>query len=126
MMTLATLSCCLSLPAFASETFEVLKYKLVIDNGVVSAHLCQLVGIKPFFECANTGLKQVKTAFSEMDKLVKKRPAKAALKEHLVAVVMQINGMEVTGGERVIAYDARQATLKGRADEAWIRFEMEN
>ena len=68
----------------------------------------------------------VKTAYDAFVKTVKKPAAKAALKEHYVLGISSIAGIAPESDELAISYKRRQAELRGRLNEQWTRFEIEN
>lgn len=76
--------------------------------------------------CVRDQKPAVKTAYDAALKTVRKPAAKAALKNHYVAAISQLDGIVPELDERKIDYERRQAANAVRAKEAWIRFEAEN
>jgi hypothetical protein len=56
---------------------------------------------------------------------VRKPAAHAALKTHYVAFIAALDGITPARDELKISYQARQAALKDKLNEAWARFEVE-
>jgi hypothetical protein len=68
---------------------------------------------------------QIKAEYEAALKTVKKLPAKAALKEHLVAAIAQLDGITPTADELKIDYTRRQSANSTILSDKWTRFEIE-
>jgi hypothetical protein len=68
----------------------------------------------------------VKQRYDKALKVVRKPAAKAALKEHFIAVSSQLQGLAPASDENRLDYTRRQTENQARTEEKWIRFEAEN
>lgn len=76
-------------------------------------------------KCQRDQRSEAKRMLDAALKTVRKPAAQAALKSHYVAFVAALDGITPTVDERKITYQARQASLKDKVNEAWARFEVE-
>lgn len=68
----------------------------------------------------------IRQQYAKALRVVKKPAAKAALKEHFIAVSMQLQGLVPASDEIRLNYTRRQTENEARTEEKWIRFEAEN
>ena len=69
---------------------------------------------------------QAKVSYETALKTVKKPAARAALKEHFVAVFSALSGLAPYNDELKLAYTKRQGENTIKLRELWDRFEIEN
>jgi len=65
-------------------------------------------------------------SYDSAAKVVRKTPAKAALKDYMAAWSATLSGIRPSGEESKITCNARQAQANSRLDELWAKFELEN
>jgi hypothetical protein len=75
--------------------------------------------------CQRDQRAEVKRYLDGALKTVRRPAAQAALKGHYVAFVASLDGLTPGPDERKITYQARQAALQDKLNEAWARFEVE-
>ena len=68
---------------------------------------------------------EIKSSYEAALKTVKKVSAKAALKEHYIIVLTNLDELEPKIDERKIDYTRRQSANNQRLNEKWNRFEIE-
>ena len=101
--------------------------KLALDIANVRAELGEKNDERSDWrECIKVHKGKVKFAYDAFAKTVVKPAAKAALKEHYILSISSIAGIEPESGEIVLHYNRRQVDLKARANDQWLRFEVEN
>ncbi|WP_296446986.1 hypothetical protein [Rhodoferax sp. UBA5149] len=76
--------------------------------------------------CIDDGRVSIKKEYDSFSKLIKKPPAKSALKEHYIAGISALNGIQPQTQERKFNYDKRQGDNQAKIDDLWVRFETEN
>ena len=93
-----------------------LSYKMVLMTGERNE----------FIKCIDDGKASIRIAYGNAAKTVKKPSAKNALKDHYIASLAILQGIEAQSDERKMNYEKRQGDNQSRLDELWIRFETEN
>lgn len=141
------LSACMSLSAIAQEEKQtpLEKYEGLVAFGILSCGLSFSLGqslakneslglsasgesakMADHNKCIRDSKADIKKAYGLALGSVKKPAAKSALKEHYIAALNAIQGINPQTGEIKLAYDARQSANKAAVDKAWTRFDVEN
>ena len=77
-------------------------------------------------QCLEDRKKATKGRYEALQKLLRKPAAKAALKEHYIAVVNASKAIEPELNEIKLNYGRRQADHRTNLNDKWTRFELEN
>jgi hypothetical protein len=116
-----------AIKSYKSNTY---RHHLICTLSLMNDQMSRELGEKStgqLAQCVTVGAELAKKQYAEAAKQVEGKPAAvAALKEHLIKVLAQLNGLEPALGERKISYEQRQARLEGATQEAWGRFEVES
>lgn len=75
--------------------------------------------------CIKRNKTDLKTQYETALKTVKKPGAKAALKEHFIAIMTNLDEIDPRANEIKIDYNRRQSTNEQKLAERWNRFEVE-
>jgi hypothetical protein len=78
-----------------------------------------------YLGCIAKGKAEIKAAYDKALRMIKKTPAKTALKEHYVAGISALQGIDPQSGETRMNYTKRQGDNNVKLDEMWTRFEAE-
>lgn len=76
-------------------------------------------------KCISDGESAAKANYQAAMKIVRKKAAIEALKSAHVATLSALRGIAQDSEERRIVYVQRQGSLRAKADEAWLRFDVE-
>lgn len=80
---------------------------------------------REFLGCKAKVSKDAKAVYSKVLAAVKSSDAKKALKEHQVALMSSIEGMEPKNSELKIHYSQRTAVLDAAVESSWQRLQLE-
>lgn len=80
---------------------------------------------RDYHQCIAEARKTIKAAYLSAVKTIKKPAARAALKEHYIAAMTRIDGIDPQFDETNGNYAHRQSDNQSRLDEKWARFEAE-
>jgi hypothetical protein len=78
-----------------------------------------------FLENVPKAKESIKSAYNNAVKLELRPNAKEALKNHYIAVLNALNGIEGISGETKANYNLRQSQLNAKMTEAWERYKLE-
>lgn len=80
---------------------------------------------REFLACKSGVTQDAKAVYAKVLKLLKSSDAKKALKDHQVAVMSSIEGMDPTGGELKSQYNRRVGSLDAVVETTWQRLQLE-
>lgn len=96
-----------------------------IDQNLAAANSTEKSPSGDYISCIKEQVAVVKKNYALAERKITKQKAKAALKEHYIAGLNFIQGIDPKSGEIKIDYTRRQNTNEAKLDEMWQRFEVE-
>lgn len=108
-----------------SRTFTLAQKMAALSDGGHSVKV-QYKDAGNYQKCILEGKDDIKASYEKFAAKVKKPSAKLALKEHYIAALSALQGVEPLSDERKMNYEKRQGENQSKLDTAWIRFETEN
>ena len=136
---------CVFNPAAAQDKLLEKTYSDDVNMGLTLCHRTFLLAIKladlsdhgrsvkekhpdadNYQKCISRHKDDIKSSYEQLAAKVKKSSVKLALKEHYIAVITALQGIEPLPDERKMNYERRQGENQSKLDSAWIRFETEN
>lgn len=101
------------------------KTQFQIDQNRAEINSAEKSSNGDYTSCIKNNLLTVKKNYALAERKLTKQKAKSALKEHYIAGINFIQGIDPKSGEIKIDYTRRQNANEARLDEMWQRFEVE-
>ena len=96
-----------------------------IDQNLAEANSTEKSPSGDYITCIKERIAIVKKNYALAERKISKQKAKTALKEHYIAGLNFIQGIDPKSGEVKIDYTRRQNANEAKLDEMWQRFEVE-